>query len=484
MFSFDDTWARELEGTYVAWTPDVPPHPELVVFDAHVAASLGLDADALRPHAARWLSGAEVPDGARPLAQAYAGHQFGNLSPQLGDGRAVLLGELHDAHGRRVDLQLKGSGRTPFSRGGDGKATLGPMLREHLMGEAMHALGVPTTRALAVTRTGETIRRDGPQPGAVLARVASSHLRVGTFEFFALRRDVETLRRVAAYALRRHAPEADAGEPALALLDHAVSVQARLVARWMDVGFIHGVLNTDNVTISGETLDFGPCAFLERHDPRAVFSSIDHQGRYAYGNQPGILAWDLARLGSALVPLLGDDPQDGVPRLQAVLDRFEGRYRDAWIARLRAKLGLTSARDGDRALLSDLEALLRAHQPDHTRFFRRLADALRGEAGPLFALVDDPEPLRAWVSRWTARVAHDGDVRARAEAMDAVNPWLIPRNHRVEEALSAAVAGDLAPYTRLVEALRDPFSARDADADLAEPAPAGFTEGYQTFCGT
>jgi uncharacterized protein YdiU (UPF0061 family) len=484
VFHFDNTYARELEGTFVRQAPATPPQPGLVVLNAPLAEELGLDPDALRAVAADVFSGAVVPEGADPLAQAYAGHQFGGLSPQLGDGRALLLGELVDRHGRRRDLQLKGSGRTPFSRGGDGKAALGPMLREYVMGEAMAALGVPTTRALAVTTTGETVYRDEPLPGAVLARVAASHLRVGTFEFFAIRGDADTLARLVTYALHRHYPDVDRSRPALALFEAVRDAQARLVARWMGVGFVHGVMNTDNVTISGETIDYGPCAFVERHDPGTVFSSIDQRGRYAYGNQPGILGWNLSRFATALLPLVDPDPDRGVALLQPALDRYADVYDAAWREVLRAKAGLVSDQDGDEALLDELLALLVAHRPDHTLAFRALATAARGDLTPLRRLVDDPVPLEAWVARWVARLATDGPLAERAAAMDRVNPLVVPRNHRVEEALRAATGGDLQPLHRLVDALSRPFEARAGFEAYAEPAPAGFTEGYQTFCGT
>jgi len=483
MLPFDNTGFRELEGTYVAWPPRAPKAPSLVAFNDALAIELGLDAPALRAEATRWLSGSEVPDGAQPLAQAYAGHQFGNLSPQLGDGRALLLGELVTPDGRRFDLQLKGSGRTPFSRGGDGLAALGPMLREHLMGEAMHALGIPTTRSLAVLRTGETVYRETPRPGAVLARIAASHLRVGTLEFFAIRDDAETLARLVDHALARHHPDATGDTPALALFTAVRDAQARRVAQWMGVGFIHGVMNTDNVTLSGETIDYGPCAFMDAHDPRTVFSSIDRQGRYAYGNQPAIMGWNLSRLGGALLPLVGEE---GIGAMQSILDGWEGSYRAAWTAVLRRKLGLATPQDGDRALLDDLRELMQAQHPDHTRTFRRLSDAARGEIGPWLALFDDSAPAQAWLDRWLARLDQEPDGRmVLAERMDRVNPLYIPRNHRVEEALAAAVdEGDLSPFEQLQSTLKRPFDAQDGVDHLEAPAGAAFTETYQTFCGT
>lgn len=482
MFAFDNSYARELEGTYVPWRPTPPSRPEIAVLNEPLAEELGLDVERLRAEAVRWLSGAVVPEGANPLAQAYAGHQFGGLSPQLGDGRALLLGELVDPRGRRRDLQLKGSGRTPFSRGGDGKAALGPMLREHVVGEALHALGVPTSRALAVTATGDVVLREARLPGAVLARVAASHLRVGTFEFFAIRGDHERLERLVAYALARHHPHAEAASPALALLGAVRDAQAELVARWMGIGFVHGVLNTDNVTISGESLDFGPCAFVDAHDPAAVFSSIDSRGRYAFGEQPAITAWNLARLASALLPCIDPDAGRAVALAEEAIEAWDDRFREAWIRVLRAKTGLDVPRPGDESLLDELQRLLRALRPDHTGFFRALAAAALGDEAPLRATVTEPERLDAWLTSWRARLGPEAP--AAAARMCSVNPRIIPRNHKVEEALGAAVLGDLGPYLRLVDAVRRPFDDDPALAAWSEPAPAAFTCGFRTFCGT
>lgn len=488
MIRFDNTFARELDGLYVPCEPDVPSSPTLVMYNDALAEELGLDPE-LREQASVLLSGARVPEGAQPLAQAYAGHQFGGLSPQLGDGRAHLLGEVVDQHGQRRDLQLKGSGRTLFSRGGDGKAALGPMLREYVLGEAMHALGVPTSRMLAVVATGEPVYRETPLPGAVLTRVASSHLRVGTFEFFAIRQDTERLRRLLDYTLARHFPDAspgtDARESALALIAAVRDAQARLVAKWMGVGFIHGVLNTDNVALSGETIDYGPCAFMDAHDPAAVFSSIDHHGRYAYGNQPAVMGWNLSRLAVALLPLLDDDRAAAVERVQPVVDGFEGAYQAAWGRELGAKLGWTSSQQGDRALADELFAMMTASRADHTLTFRRLADAARGEAEGFVGSMTDRERASAWLERWQSRLSVDGDPVTRSEAMDRVNPVIVPRNHRVEEALDAASGdGDLAPLEALLEAVSQPFEAQSGRERYAEPAPEAFTSCYQTFCGT
>jgi uncharacterized protein YdiU (UPF0061 family) len=497
VFAFDNTYARELPGAYVAWPPAKVAAPKTLFVNRELAHELGADPAALDGDAgAAVLAGNVLPEGAQPIAQAYAGHQFGGFSPQLGDGRALLLGEVVDRAGRRRDIAFKGSGRTPFSRGGDGKAAVGPMLREVLVGEAMHALGIPTTRALAVVATGESVWRERALPGAVLTRVAASHLRVGTFEYFAARGDVGRVRAIADYAIARHDP-ALAGEPGrfLALLQAVAQRQAALVAQWMNVGFIHGVMNTDNSTISGETIDYGPCAFMEAYDPRTVFSSIDHHGRYAFGNQPHIARWNLARLAEALLPLLDDDTERAVARATDVIDAFPGWYRRALLQGQRAKLGLQRADadldDADAALAQDWLALLQAEGVDFTLAWRRLADAAAGDEAPLRALFTDPHAPEAWLARWRERCALDdgGTTTAaaaeRARRMRAVNPLVIPRNHRVEEALAAASDdGDLAPFERLLAALKRPYDDAPELAAYAEPAPAAVTASYRTFCGT
>jgi len=497
-FRFDNTFARELEGAHVPWQPAQVPAPRLCFLNGPLAVELGLDPAALAGEAgAAMFAGNRLPEGAEPVAQAYAGHQFGGFSPQLGDGRALLLGEVTDTEGRRRDIGFKGSGRTPFSRGGDGKAALGPMLREVLIGEAMHALGIPTTRALAVAATGEPVVRDRLLPGAVLTRVAASHIRVGTFQFFAARRDPERLRALAEYTIARHDPAlAGAPDRFLGLLEAVAERQASLIARWMNVGFIHGVMNTDNMTLSGETIDYGPCAFLEAYDPEAVFSSIDHQGRYAFGNQPNIARWNLARLAETLLPLLAQDPEQGVPLAMAVLDAFPQRYATHLLAGQRAKLGLRRADPSDdpqdATLAQDWLALLAEGRVDFTLAWRRLADAAAGDASSLRALFPDPRQPEAWLARWQARCASEDGAAAgrgidaeRAARMRAVSPWVIPRNHRVEEALLAASeADDLGPFERLLDALRRPFDERAERAPYAEPAPAAVTASYRTFCGT
>ncbi|HMO47648.1 MAG TPA: YdiU family protein [Rubrivivax sp.] len=497
---FDNSYARELPGAYVAWQPAQVPAPALLYLNRELAGELGLDAAALDGAAgAALFSGNALPEGAQPLAQVYAGHQFGGFSPQLGDGRALLIGEVVDRNGQRRDIAFKGSGRTPFSRGGDGKAAVGPMLREVLIGEAMHALGIPTTRALAVAATGEPVLREHALPGAVLTRVAASHLRVGTFQYFAARGQLDELRRLADYAIARHDPGlAGAPDAEVALLRAVAQRQAALVAAWMNVGFIHGVMNTDNMTISGETIDYGPCAFLEAYDPATVFSSIDHGGRYAYGNQPLIARWNLARLAEALLPLLADAGdsaavQRAVAQLTEVIDAFPAWYAQALLQGQRAKLGLRhdpQADDGgDAALAEDWLALLQQHGVDFTLAWRRLADAAAGEAAPLRALFSAGAAVTPWLQRWHARCAAEdggtGAAPARAARMRSLSPWIIPRHQRVEEALDAASAqGDLQPFEALLAALRRPYDEDPALARYAQPAPAQLTAAYRTFCGT
>jgi uncharacterized protein YdiU (UPF0061 family) len=461
-------FARELPELAIPWQAEEAPEPRLLVLDEPLAAELGLDPAQLRtPAGVRLLIGAAVPDGATPVAQAYAGHQFGGYSPRLGDGRALLLGEFADAEGALRDLHLKGSGRTPFARGGDGLAAVGPMLREYVVSQAMHALGIPTTRSLAVVATGRTVLRDTPLPGAVLARVASSHLRVGSFQYARATNDLDLLRRLADHAIARHHPGA-AGY--LGLFDAVVSAQASLVARWMLVGFVHGVMNTDNMTISGETIDYGPCAFLDAFDPATVYSSIDHGGRYAYGNQPVIAEWNLARLAEALLPLLHDDQEQAVALAVESLGRFRPQYNAAFSAGMTAKLGLPGGTDLDTALVDDLLALLRAGHVDFTSFFRTLSGVARGGAEP------DVAGIGTWLARWRA-------LGPDADAMDRVNPVYIPRNHLVEQALTAATGGDLDPLERLLNAVADPYHERPGLERYAAPAPEEFGD-YRTFCGT
>ena len=461
---FDNSYARDLPGAYLRLNPDEAPSPHLLVFNDALAAELGIS---LGDRAASWLSGAQVPPGAEPIAMAYAGHQFGGFSPQLGDGRAHLLGEVLGPDGRRWDLHLKGSGRTPFSRGGDGKAAVGPMLREYLMGEAMHALGVPTTRALAVVATGEGVLREaGMLPGAVVSRVASSHIRVGTFQYFSSRRDPAGLHALLDYTIARHDPGVDA----LGLFDAVAARQCRLIAQWMGLGFIHGVMNTDNMALSGETIDYGPCAFMEGYAPGTVFSSIDRQGRYAYANQPLILGWNLARLVETLLPFLDTDGERAVQIANDRLERIEPSYQAEWLRVMRGKLALDGTAPGDQSLIYDLLTAMEAVGADWTLSFRRLGTGAM-DAGLALALA-------GWLPRWAGRRRQDW-----ADAMVRVNPAVIPRNHLLEEALAAATAGDMGPFGALLRAVVDPFGGLAGREGYGLPAPAGLAP-HVTYCGT
>jgi serine/tyrosine/threonine adenylyltransferase len=475
-----DHFARELPELAVRWQADAVPDPRLIVLNKPLATELGLDPAWLGgPDGRRLLVGNQVPDGAAPVAQAYAGHQFGGYVPRLGDGRALLLGELSTTGGGLRDLHLKGSGATPFARGGDGLAAVGPMLREYIVSEAMHAMGIPTTRALAVVATGRPVQRETPLPGAVLVRVARSHLRVGTFQYAAATGDVALLRRLADHAIARHYPDAaDAENPYLALFESVAARQVALVAQWMLVGFVHGVMNTDNMTISGETIDYGPCAFMDTYDPETVFSSIDSWGRYAYGNQPSIAGWNLARFAEALLPLLAEDQQQAVDLAQESLVGFGPQSQTALATGMRSKLGLseTVADEVATPLMNDLLALLAASHVDFTSFFRNLGRAARGEAEPARGMFIDLAGFDEWLARWRA-------LTPDADTMDRVNPVYIPRNHLVEEALAAATEGDLDPLEGLLEAVSAPYDERRGLERYAAPAPEDFGR-YRTFCGT
>jgi uncharacterized protein YdiU (UPF0061 family) len=478
MFDFQHSYAQ-LPGQAHARLDPVPvAAPRLVAFNHALAAELGAAGIPGDAALAAWFSGNRLPAGARPIALAYAGHQFGHFVPQLGDGRALLLGEVVDRAGRRRDVQLKGSGITPFSRGGDGRAALGPVLREYLMSEAMHALGIPTTRALAAVTTGEPVLRDTALPGAVFTRVAASHVRVGTFQYFAARQDIEALRALADHVITRHYPAAAAAEaPYEALLEAVVEAQAALVARWLGVGFIHGVMNTDNMAVCGETIDYGPCAFMDAYDPGTVFSSIDRNGRYAYANQPPIAQWNLARLAEALLPLVDETPAVAVERVTPVVQGFAARFERHWLALMRAKVGLASAEPEDAELVQALLDRMQAEGLDYTLTFRALAEAADGG--------EAPAGLDGWLDDWGARLGRDPQApAARAAAMRAANPAVIPRNHRVEEVLAAAIAGeDFTPFERLRAMLAQPFSA-DAEARAFLAPPAAPDPHYRTFCGT
>jgi serine/tyrosine/threonine adenylyltransferase len=478
--TLQNRFARELPELAVAWQAAEAPSPRLLALNEPLALELGLEPDGLRSaDGLRLLLGLEVPDGATPVAQGYAGHQFGGYSPRLGDGRALLLGELTDTQGQLRDLHLKGSGRTPFSRGGDGLAAVGPMLREYVISEAMHALGIPTTRSLAVVATGRPVQRETVLPGAVLARVASSHLRVGTFQYARATDDLDLLRRLADHAIERHHPAAAKGEnPYVALFEAVIAAQASLVARWMLVGFVHGVMNTDNMTISGETIDYGPCAFMESFDPSTVYSSIDEGGRYAFGNQPVVAEWNLARLAEALLPLFHDDQEQAIAIAVEALGGFSQQYSAAWSAGVRAKLGLPEGLADDVAgpLVEELLELLRESRVDFTSFFRDLASGARGDLEPARGRFLSLAQFDAWADRWRG-------LGPDPVAMDRTNPAYIPRNHLVEEALAAATDGDLRPMHQLLEVVTDPFVVRQGLQRYAEPAPEDFGR-YRTFCGT
>lgn len=472
---FDNSYARLPERMFARQSPAPVARPGLIAINPRLADEMGLDAAELSSR--QWIeifAGNRVPEGAEPLAQAYAGHQFGNWVPQLGDGRALLLGEHVGPDGRRWDIQLKGAGRTPFSRMGDGRAWVGPVIREYLVSEAMHALGVPTTRALAAVSTGDPVYREAMLPGAVLTRVAPSHIRVGTFQYFAARGDTEALRLLTEMALQRHYPGA---EGASALLAQAVAAQARLVAQWMSLGFIHGVMNTDNAHVGGITIDYGPCAFMDAHHPDKVFSSIDQWGRYAWSNQPQIAAWNMAQLASCLLPLMGTDQDKAVAEATAMVHRFAPDYEAAWLARFRAKIGLATEASGDAALIETLLGRMATLSADFTRVFRGLAE------GTAAAEFTEPEAFTTWEADWHARLAAEGRTPAQAQAaMRKVNPAIIPRNHRIEAAIQAAVQGDLAPFHALDQALATPFDA--APDHPLRAAPAAQEVVRRTFCGT
>ncbi len=476
---FDNSYARLPDRFYVRLDPTPVAAPMLIRLNTGLAETLGIDPAALAsPEGVAILAGNAVAPGSQPLAQAYSGHQFGHFSPQLGDGRANLLGEVVGRDGIRRDIQLKGSGPTPFSRRGDGRAALGPVLREYLISEAMFALGIPTTRTLAAVATGEAVIRETMLPGGVLTRVAASHIRVGTFQYFAAREDAEAVRLLADYAIQRHYPgAASAANPYRAFLDGVVARQADLMAQWLCIGFIHGVMNTDNCSVSGETIDYGPCAFMDEYDPGAVFSSIDEQGRYAYGNQPRIALWNLARLAECLIPLLGDNEDAAKDALAAFAPRFQAAY----FGGLRRKIGLRTQREGDDVLTGDLLKLMAANRADFTLTFRRLADAAEGNAAGVRSLFADGAAFDVWLERWRDRMAGE---EAPAAAMRAVNPVFIPRNHLVEAALAAAVErGDFRPFEALLGVLGRPFDDDPALEQYATP-PREDERVLQTFCGT
>ena len=488
-FPFQNTYAALPANFFARVAPTPVAAPRLIKLNRPLAAHLGLDPDLLSsPEGAEILAGKTVPAGAEPIAMAYAGHQFGQFVPQLGDGRAILLGEVIDKDGVRRDIQLKGSGPTPFSRRGDGRAALGPVLREYIVSEAMFALGIPTTRSLAAVISGESVMRETMLPGAVLTRVAASHVRVGTFQYFAARGETEGVRRLADHVIARHYPQAaNVEHPYHALLENVVARQADLVARWLLVGFIHGVMNTDNTSISGETIDYGPCAFMDHYNPAQVFSSIDEMGRYAYANQPRIALWNLTRLAECLLPLFSDDQEKAIAQAQEILGEFVEKFTAAYQAGLRNKIGLFTMRDGDEALVQDLLDAMARNQADFTLSFRRLCEAALDPANDagVRALFAEPPAYDEWAARWRQRASEEPHSPAeRRAAMLSVNPAFIPRNHRVEAVIQAATLNDdYAPFEELLAVLSKPYQDQPQFADYAEP-PQPDQRVLQTFCGT
>jgi uncharacterized protein YdiU (UPF0061 family) len=503
-FGFQHSYAGLTPRFYFRVEPSKVEQPKLLVFNDRLAEELGLDPGAVAPEAAAIFSGNQLPDDARPIAMAYAGHQFGGFVPRLGDGRAILLGELKGRDGVLRDVQLKGSGLTPFSRNGDGRAAVGPMLREYLISEAMHAFGIPTTRSLAVVATGEKVYREDVLPGAVLTRIGASHIRVGTFQYFAVREDLEALRELLGYVIARHYPEAATAEsPALAVLKAVTSRQASLIAHWMRVGFIHGVMNTDNMAISGETIDYGPCAFMDGYSPARVFSSIDQNGRYAFANQPVIAQWNLARFAETLLPLVDADEATAIALATDIVRDFMPQFDANFLQVMRAKLGFANAEEGDSELIRQLFGVMDAAEADFTLTFRRLADVAAAQAGEgaaravegaaaqsftqLFAGKPGTAPadIEAWLASWLQRLERESILPSdRAIGMRRVSPAYIPRNHRVEAALSAASSlGDLTLFDRLLQIVQQPYDDQPDAAEYALP-PEPSERVFQTFCGT
>ncbi len=484
-FSFDNSYARLPDSFAIPVDSSPVSNPTLIRLNRELALQLGADPERLESEEGiAFLSGNQIPDGAEPVAMAYAGHQFGGFVPQLGDGRAFLLGEVIDTNGIRRDIQLKGSGPTPFSRRGDGRSALGPVLREYIVSEAMHSLGVSTTRALAAVASGDKVVREDTIPGGVFTRVARSHVRIGTFQFFAARGQEESVRTLADYVIDRHYPKArEAENPYLALLETVIQKQADLVAHWMQFGFIHGVMNTDNMSIAGETIDYGPCAFLDEYHPAKKFSSIDRQGRYAYANQAPIAHWNLARFAETLLPLLADEEKEALAAAESALERFRELHGEALRKRLGAKIGIADPKPDDWNLVTDLLDAMADGEADFTLTFRHLSDALEDEEDQaVIDLFQTPDAISAWLSKWRNHItSHD---RAGAvEAMRQSNPIFIPRNHRIEEVIAAAYDGDYEPFHRVNDVLRKPFSAQPEFAEYeAAPKPDEVVEA--TFCGT
>ncbi len=480
--AFDNSYATLPDRFFARVAPTPVSAPRLIRLNRPLAEELALDPGWLSsPEGVAVLAGQTVPDAAASIAMAYAGHQFGQFVPQLGDGRAILLGEIIDRNGKRRDLQLKGAGPTPFSRRGDGRAALGPVLREYIVSEAMAVLGIPTTRALAAVLTGERVQREVALPGAVLTRVASSHIRVGTFQYFAARDDRDAVRQLADHVIARHYPEiTDAAHPYAALLEQVIARQAALVAKWMQVGFIHGVMNTDNSSVSGETIDYGPCAFMDAYDPGAVFSSIDHQGRYAFANQPRIALWNLTRLAECLLPLLSDDDADAIKLAETLLQAFGPAFDTAYTTGMRAKLGLSGSTDDDQ-LATDFLRLLAENEIDYTLALRRLCDAADGKTADLRTMFSEPAGVDAWLARWQQHRQEQQSLDSAA--MRRINPAFIPRNHRIEAVIAAATGGDFAPFEELLTVLSRPFDDQPDYSAYAEP-PQPEQRVTQTFCGT
>jgi len=487
LFNFDNTYAQQLEGFYSSCQSAKVPSPKLIKFNTQLASQLNLNLDGSSINdQLNIFSGNESAQGASPLALVYAGHQFGGFSPQLGDGRALLLGEVVDKNGNRFDIQLKGSGRTPYSRGGDGKAGIGPVLREYILSEAMNALGVPTTRALAAVATGETIMRETPIPGAVLTRVAASHIRIGTFQYFAARGEIEKVRQLADYTIARHYPELKQSDnPYLNLLEAVCDAQALLVSKWMLIGFVHGVMNTDNMTISGETIDYGPCAFIDSYNPAAVYSSIDKQGRYAFQNQPSIAQWNLTRLAESLLALIDTDQQRAVELVTKSLNESPEKYSSYWLQGMCCKLGIKSTQQNDLDLVNDLLAEMHEYYVDYTLLFRDLAEVLAGDNKAAHKHFSNVKKFEQWRDRWRDRLTSDElTTSASIELMNQVNPIYIPRNHKVEEAIEVAISvADYSKFEMLVDVLSQPYMQQLGKGEYEQPAPKEFG-AYKTFCGT
>lgn len=487
--NFDNSYARLPKNFYASAAASGASNPQILALNETLAAELGIDLDWLKSdQGLAVLSGNALPDGATPIATAYAAHQFGNFVPQLGDGRAMLLGEIIDPNGQRHDMQLKGSGPTAYSRNGDGKAAIGPVLREYIISEAMHVLGISTTRALAAVKTGDSVRREQRLHGAILTRIASSHIRIGTFQFFYAREDIASLKTLADYVIDRHYPEAKSTDaPYAALLEGIITKQAELIAQWMLVGFIHGVMNTDNISIAGETIDYGPCAFMDAFHPKTVFSAIDYQGRYAYGNQPAIGQWNLSVLAQSLLPLIDDDETKALERAKAALELYSVHFEDAYLRGIRAKLGFETDDDGDMSLWQDLTKHLTVNEIDYTQFFRGLSKVSSSEDedfAEVTKLFKAPSQFGDWLAAWRSRILAEGrDDSERQAAMLAVNPAYIPRNHLVEEALSEAAKGNMAFVHKLISVLASPFDERQGlERYLLAPKPEEIVQN--TFCGT